>query len=563
MAKQERRVAVYSRKSRFTGRGESIGNQAELCRDYIRTHFSPAEAERASVFEDEGFSGGNLNRPRFREMMAAAKRGELSAVVVYRLDRISRNIGDFATLIEELHRLEVSFVSIREQFDTESPMGRAMMYIASVFSQLERETTAERIRDNLRELAKTGRWLGGTTPTGYASEEVRRVTVDGRVRRACRLREIPEEAALIRAVFARFLESGSLTETEAELLRSGLTTKNGRRFTRFAIRGILTNPVYLTADQDAWRYLTDQGVELFSERERFVGKCGIMAYNRTLQAKGKKTRLRPESEWIVSIGEHPGLIPGRDWVRVQDLLARNCSKAYRRPRSHEALLSGLLLCGECGGRMRPKRSRRADGASVYHYVCTLKERSKCACCSQRNADGARLDESVLEQLRRLEEDGGEFLRRLEAGIGERECGREEEQNPLRAALNANEQEISRLVSTLGKAGGTAAEPYLLRKIEELHARGTLLQKRLEETEKPGEGPGLPAETLRTFAREYGIYPRVVDAMTVEERRALLRSCVKSVIWDGENARMSLLGAAGGETPPAFRDASGPSGEDSK
>ena len=121
----------------------------------------------------------------------------------------------------------------------------AMMYIASVFSQLERETTAERIRDNLRELAKTGRWLGGITPTGYASEEVRQITVDGRVRKACRLREIPEEIALIRSVFETFLETGSLTGTDALLLRSGLVTKNGKRFTRFAIRGILTNPVYM------------------------------------------------------------------------------------------------------------------------------------------------------------------------------------------------------------------------------------------------------------------------------------------------------------------------------
>lgn len=103
-------------------------------------------------------------------MMRAAEAGRFRMLIVYRLDRISRSIGDFTALIERLAQLNVAFVSIREQFDTSTPMGRAMMYIASVFSQLERETIAERIRDNLHELAKTGRWLGGITPTGFASE---------------------------------------------------------------------------------------------------------------------------------------------------------------------------------------------------------------------------------------------------------------------------------------------------------------------------------------------------------------------------------------------------------
>ena len=162
MGKQKEAIAIYSRKSRFTGKGESIGNQVELCREYIRTAFGQEYAEKAIVFEDEGFSGGNLNRPGFKRMMEAARDRRFQAVVVYRLDRISRNISDFSTLIQELGRLGIDFVSIRENFDTSSPMGRAMMYIASVFSQLERETIAERIRDNMHELAKTGRWLGGT-----------------------------------------------------------------------------------------------------------------------------------------------------------------------------------------------------------------------------------------------------------------------------------------------------------------------------------------------------------------------------------------------------------------
>lgn len=547
MEQKGRCVAIYSRKSKFTGRGESIGNQVELCRDYVREHFSSLDADHAFIFEDEGFSGGNLNRPRFREMMAAAKRGEISAIVVYRLDRISRNIGDFAGLIEELHQREISFVSIREQFDTESPMGRAMMYIASVFSQLERETTAERIRDNLHELAKTGRWLGGTTPTGYTSEEVRQITMDNRVRKACKLKGIPEELSVVRSIFETFLETNSLTQTDAYLLQNGVVTKNGKRFTRFAIRGILTNPVYMVADEDSWRYLTAKEVELFSGKEAFDGKHGIMAYNRTEQKKGKKTKLRPECEWIVSVGKHLGLVSGRDWVHVQNMLGQNQSKSYRKPRSHVALASGLLTCGQCGGLMRPKRSQRvnAQGEEIYEYVCTIKERSKSTCCAIHNVNGNQLDQALVEEMKRMGEDTAEFLHRLEnsrktLAESEEECGAK--LGPMQAAVDANQREIDSLIGSLGKAAGMAAEDYIVQKVEELHRQGNLLKQRLREAKCLTEQQGLSQSELSAFCRKYSSLSNTVDDMTVEEKRSLLRSCVKKIIWDGEHAHVYQFGA---------------------
>ena len=269
MAKTADTIAIYSRKSRYTGKGESIGNQIDLCREYIRTHYGDAAAEHTVVFEDEGFSGGNLNRPDFKKMMTAAKERKIRAIVVYRLDRISRNISDFSSLIEELGRLGIDFVSIRESFDTSSPMGRAMMYIASVFSQLERETIAERILDNMHELAKTGRWLGGTTPTGYASESVKSITVDGKTKKACKLKLLPDEAEIIYKIFDFYEQYDSLTMTETELLRQGVKTKTGRSFTRFSIKSILQNPVYLIADKDAYQYFVDNEAELFSPESDF------------------------------------------------------------------------------------------------------------------------------------------------------------------------------------------------------------------------------------------------------------------------------------------------------
>ena len=134
MKKNEEYIAIYSRKSKFTGKGESIGNQIELCKDYVRNMFGEEYVERCVIFEDEGFSGGNLKRPAFQKMITEVRKHKFKAIVVYRLDRISRNISDFSGLIDELTNLDVSFISIREQFDTSTPMGRAMMYIISVFS---------------------------------------------------------------------------------------------------------------------------------------------------------------------------------------------------------------------------------------------------------------------------------------------------------------------------------------------------------------------------------------------------------------------------------------------
>ena len=193
MRRNEEQIAIYSRKSKFTGKGESIGNQVELCKEYVRNMFDEEYVDRCVVFEDEGFSGGNLQRPDFKRMMEEVRKRKFKAIVVYRLDRISRNISDFTGLIDELTKLDVSFVSIKEQFDTSTPMGRAMMFIISVFSQLERETIAERIRDNMHELAKTGRWLGGNTPTGFKSGSVSKITIDGKERKSYKLIPIPEE----------------------------------------------------------------------------------------------------------------------------------------------------------------------------------------------------------------------------------------------------------------------------------------------------------------------------------------------------------------------------------
>ena len=552
MKRNDDQIAIYSRKSKFTGKGESIGNQIELCRDYVRNMFGENYVDRCVVFEDEGFSGGNLKRPSFQRMMDGVRGHKFRAIVVYRLDRISRNISDFTGLIDELTKLDVSFVSIREQFDTSTPMGRAMMFIISVFSQLERETIAERIRDNMHELAKTGRWLGGNTPTGFASESVSNVTVDGKTRKACKLKLIPEEAEIVKTIFDLYTETDSLTATETELLRRRLKTKRGNDFTRFSIKGILQNPVYMTADEDAYRYFVEKEVDLFSDAAAFDGTCGLMVYNRTDQEKGKAAIDLPMTEWIVSVGRHPGLIPAKQWIAVQWSLDRNKSKSYRKPRSNEALLTGLLFCA-CGERMYPKLSKRvtAEGDPVYTYVCKMKERSKRECCDRRNANGNVLDEAVLQQIKLLPEDDGAFAAQLEKSrqlyIGNQEQYGSQLAD-LRAQREENEKKIEGLVDSLCELGESGAKVHIAKRIEQLSETNRAIDVRIRELEGLTFENALGDAEFTLLRQILETFRQTIDEMSVEEKRAAVRMMVRKVVWDGACAHVVLFGAEEGDVP---------------
>ena len=388
-----------------------VGNQIELCLEYIQLHFPKEQYDvETIIFEDEGFSGGTTQRPQFQEMLQRVKEKSFHVLICYRLDRISRNIADFSNLINELSKHNISFISIKEQFDTRTPMGRAMMYIASVFAQLEREVIAERIRDNLLELSKTGTWLGGDPPLGFSVERFEKVdSCDNKenknpikkYRKASKLIINKKELETYHLIISKYEELKSLSKVETYLMNNNIKTRNGKHYSIFAIKAILTNPVYVKNDEDAINYFKEKEIHIFCEnddRKKFNGRYGFLTYNKTT---GKKSL--PVKDWIYAVGLHPGIIEGKRWIAIQLLLEKNANKRYRAagyPKK-QTIVSGLIKCKQCGSFMRPRNMnrKRQDGTVHYRYCCIMKEKSRGQKCNAKNVIGEELDNYIIQIIK--------------------------------------------------------------------------------------------------------------------------------------------------------------------
>lgn len=537
-------IAIYSRKSKFTGKGESVENQIQLCREYILSHFG--SNNDIQIYEDEGFSGGNTERPQYQQMLRDAHNRAFEILICYRLDRISRNISDFAALITDLQQEHISFVSIREQFDTSTPMGRAMMYIASVFAQLERETIAERIRDNMIELAKTGRWLGGITPTGFESAPITAIDDHGRTRKAYLLQAIPKEMELVQRLYDNFLHLRSLTKLETYCLQNGLHSKNGKEYSRFTLRSILENPVYACADDRLYSYLKDHNFEIYSDSSDFDGRHAVMAYNKTFQVKHHSAKKRSHVEWIIAVGKHHGIISSDKWIAAQNLLLQNKSKTFRKVRSSESLLSGLLRCASCGSFMRPKPVGRIndDNQQVFYYMCERKEKSRRALCMMKNANGNELDKLVIEQIKLLSESDSKLQQKLENDITQVTIHKnttEGEIQKLRNLIQKNETAISRLVENIAVAEDSAASTYIVKKINELDSQNADLKERLLHLREVEQNSATGLESFQFIDNLLSAFASTFDTLDVSGKRNLLHSIVDTITWDGEHVRVSLFG----------------------
>lgn len=553
---------IYGRKSKYTGKGESVENQIELCKQKIFLKYPGTTEDDILVFMDEGFSGANTNRPDFQKMLNVIRNEETLSVTCYRLDRISRNVGDFCNTITELQDYNVEFMSIREDFDTSTPMGKAMMLICSVFAQLERDTIAERIRDNMMELAKTGRWLGGTTPTGFKSQEVKSLTIDGKTKKLFKLVEVPAEKSLVVLLKDKYKEIKSQTGLETYTIQNNLRTKQGNLFTRWSLVNILSNPVYSMADKDSFEYFTKLGANVIGDIKDYDGTHGLMVYNKTNQLTGKGKKDNPITEWIVAIGKHKGFWSGKEYVEVQELLSMGANKRFRKPAVNNSLLSGLLKCSFCDSYMRPKiyPSNMPNGDVKFSYLCSLKDKSRKKICNHKNLNGNEADILVVETIKDLVKESGDFyqsIKSLANGNMNTLDEKTNELNTLLAEIKKNEAEIESLVDKI-KIVPTNVVPVLAQEISKLKKANDELNEQIKhlKTDKnnvieDSKNANIVLDIINTYFNRF-------DELDLLSKRTLVKLLITSAYSDGENLILNLLG-----TRDTVKNLKLPSGDNSK
>lgn len=530
------KAAIYSRKSLFTGKGESVENQVEMCRDYIRYNLPEINEEDIFVYEDEGFSAKNLKRPQFQKMMADMNTLRFDYIICYRLDRLSRNVSDFAGLVEFLDKKDIKLVCIKEHFDTFSPMGKAMMYVTSVFAQLERETIAERVRDNMHMLARTGRWLGGTTPTGYSSAEVTEIIIDGKIKTSHKLIFNDNEIEIVRMMYDKFLETHSVSAVSKHLIKEGIRARNGNFYSLPGIRDILSNPVYCIADEDARSYFTDNNASVYDDSHKWNGKFGVSAYNKRDYSKSGAPR-NDMSEWIVAIGRHTGIISGRDWVHIQNYFHDN-KKEKIVNHSDLGFLSGLVYCTKCGEKMFTKKYK--GDSDNYSYICSSKLRGNNALCDCKNLLGQQTDDLIVDYIKgelegvdsiysKLDELRNEYLN---SGSGN-ECDKLKEQ------LLAIQTEIDILVERLTDSSlSDTAIRAIDRKINEKQSELDMLKSKLDCVESSAEDKIINIDAITAGIQSFR---NNFDSLSIFDKRQIIRLLIQKIEWDGENLHIFMFG----------------------
>lgn len=538
--------AIYSRKSKFTGKGESIENQIELCKIQLINKYGSDVSDKILVYQDEGFTGYNTNRPQFKRMMADIREKKIRTVIVYRLDRISRNVSDFCDLKDEFNKYNVGFMSVTENFDTTTPMGVAMLMITSVFAQLERDTIAERIRDNMYELAKTGRWLGGTTPLGFKSERVDNVSIDGKKRSLYRLVTVDDEVKIIRLLWDKMLELKGLGKVESYLLGKGIKTRNNNNFTRFSLINILKNPVYVVADKRVKDFFESMGATVYADDRDFDGRSGLIAYNKRLEVPGKTKSLKDISEWIIAVGKHDGIISSDRFIEVWNLIHKNRDKRFRIPPANTSILSGLIRCKYCGSYMRPRmrQTYNINGERNFTYLCELKDKSRKQLCQCRNISGIEADRIVIEKIKELTVPASYFMIKLKEiadGYEKGSTKRENELSNLNMALSRNKIKLDGLIDKLAIVDKDILKD-IVEEIKKLKIKNSELVERIGSLKILVEEEINQEETAKLALDIINRYMDNFDVLDLVTKRTLVKLLVDSVESDGESLYINFIGS---------------------
>lgn len=338
-----RKVALYVRVSTtYQVEKDSLPMQREELINYAKYALG---IDKYEVFEDAGYSAKSTERPAYQQMMSRLRDREFSHLLVWKIDRISRNLIDFSEMYNELKKLGVTFVSKNEQFQTDTPMGEAMLKIILVFAELERKMTSERVSSVMISRANKGQWNGGKVPYGYDyNKTTKEFTIN------------PVEAAVVERIYSMYETCPSLLAIARELNSEGITTKSGRVWNPVTVSHIIHNIFY----------------------------TGAYRYNRLCESEGKNkspTYERKPEEWIIYENHHPAIIDKERQERVLEKLASqrrggwvmDKGKSYMRKNVH--IFAGLISCGVCGSTYQSTSDKmRSNGYVPSVYLCSRRRR---------------------------------------------------------------------------------------------------------------------------------------------------------------------------------------------
>jgi len=350
------RCAVYTRKSTEEGLDQeynSIDAQRDAGHAYIVSQRAEGWIPLADDYDDPAYSGGHMDRPALQRLLADIEAGKVDTVVVYKIDRLTRSLTDFSRMIEVFERHGVSFVSVTQQFNTTTSMGRLMLNILLSFAQFEREVTKERIRDKIAASKRKGLWMGGIPPLGYDVEH-RRLIPNAK------------EAKIVRHIFERFITLGSSTHLVKELGLDGVTSKGwttqegrvreGKPIDKSLIYKVLSNRVYLG-------------------------------------------EIRHRDQWYP--GEHPAIVEQSLWDAAQAILARNPRVRAADTRARVPFLLKGLVEGSDGRALTPWFTRKKNGRLYRYYLPVRENKEHAGASGLPRLPAAELEAAVLEQLRRV------------------------------------------------------------------------------------------------------------------------------------------------------------------
>lgn len=446
--------ALYGRQSIEKKDSISVESQLEYCR--YETHGNPY-----IEYADRGFSGKDTNRPDFERMMNDIRAGKIKRVIVYKLDRISRSILDFANMMETFQKHNVEFVSSTEKFDTSTPIGRAMLNICIVFAQLERETIQKRVTDAYYARSKRGFFMGGPAPYGYRLKET---AIDGI--RTSMYEEVPEESEQVKLIYSLYANAqNSLGDILRYLNEHGIKKLRGAPWSRAKISDMLRNPVYVQTDIDVYNFLKSQGAEITNPVSDFTnGNACYLYKTRDNSYQGRKFNHLENKE--VVLAPHKGIIPSETWLacRVRCLNNRQSAQTCKAKNSW---LVGKVKCGNCGYAVTVKKAKTKWGR---YFVCS-QAGSHGNCTGTGSTIYADVFEAYMEKA--IREKLSEFEKLSDEK--ERQAIPKIAKNKIR--LTQIEEEISSLLEKVVNANPTLMR-YINEKIDDLDKERNTLQEEI-------------------------------------------------------------------------------------